>query len=93
MGIKGKSGGFRTGAGRKTLKTEREIKEMLQVYLPQALEVILNGLKTGRSQDAWKLIDKFVPDAKPVQTEEQTEPLIIRLVPESNLVDAVGTAH
>ena len=61
-GIKGKSGGARRGSGRKTLKTEREIKEELQKYIPEAFSVVSRNLNENRSTDAWKVIDKFVPN-------------------------------
>jgi len=85
-GIKGKSGGRREGAGRKTLKTEREIKEQLQKLVPDAFAVIQSNLKseTGKkfnTQDAWKVLDKFVPDRKSSEISiEETKPLEIRIV-------------
>lgn len=85
-GVTGRSGGARTGAGRKTLKTEREIKERLQGLLPDAFEAIQTNLrslegKKKSTHDAWKILDKFVPDRKSTDLSvEEKEPLVIKII-------------
>ena len=89
-GVKGKSGGARPGAGRKTLKTEREIKEQLQEFLPEALKAIKQGLSgdvifaklhTVRLNNAWRVINKFVAGRRATEiTGKEGEPITIKLI-------------
>ncbi|MCP3682085.1 MAG: hypothetical protein GY861_05280 [bacterium] len=67
-GVKGRS-------GRKTIKTEREIKEELQEMIPEAYEAIRDGLvgrenKRGiRATTAFKLLAKFIGDKQSVKVD------------------------
>ena len=64
-GVKGRSGGARVGSGRKSLKDEYEIKYELQKHLPKAYRLIELALADGKNtNDAWKLLDKFIGDRK-----------------------------
>ena len=90
MGIKGKSGGARPGAGRIPIKTEREIKEQLQKLCPQALEAIEEGLGEDvvfaklhkvRLDNAWRIINKFVADKKAIEMSgKDGQPFTINIV-------------
>ena len=67
-------GGTRPGAGIKTLKTEREIKERLQKMFPEVYKAInksLNGERnTGsRATTAFRVLDKFIGDKKDIDTK------------------------
>lgn len=88
----GKRGGARPGAGRKTLVTEREVKEQLQKFLPQTLKAIEQGLEDNpfvaklhrvRLDNAWRVINKFVADRKAVEVSGDPErPLGVVMLPE-----------
>jgi len=81
-------GGARPGAGRKTLKTEREVKEELQKQLPESYEAISDSLKgkeerkREKMRSAWKVVDKFAPDSLPVRvTGDEDKPVGIVVLP------------
>ena len=70
------NGGARPGAGRKTIKTEREIKERLQKLLPKAYKAIETSLDPKslltsrvRTTSAYKLLDKFIGDKKALEID------------------------
>jgi hypothetical protein len=80
-------GGFRPGAGRKSLKTRVEVMEQLQKMLPQAVAMINANLeaktkgKKMATYDAWKLVDKFAPELKATELSgTDGEPLEIKIV-------------
>lgn len=63
--FKGKRGGWRPGAGRPKGRTSADIRQELQKRLPKALKIIDLSLKRKEkisTADAWKVIDKFLPD-------------------------------
>ena len=81
-------GGARPGAGRKTLKTEREIKEQLQKQLPAVEEAIKDSLRakdkkdTVRTTSAYKLLAKFVGDLQAVKvTGDEDAPVGVVVLP------------
>lgn len=78
-------------SGRKTIKTEREIKEDLQKLLPDVREAIRESLEpkgkkdTVRTTSAYKLLAKFVGDLQAVKvTGDEGEPVGVVVLPPLN---------
>ena len=81
-------GGKRAGSGRKSKKTEYEVKHELQKYLGLAYESIRASLEAGKTKEqirttsAYKLIAKFVGDRQAVQvTGDIDKPVGVVVLP------------